>query len=254
MWREWKTEWIKVRYRKISLVLLAFLGLTLAWLAWIVRDGHPEEIADGYRWVLFNASVINTVLLPAMVAMLASRLYDTELKGNTFKLLCTMERPGRLFDMKLLMGVFYLGIYMAAELGAFFLLGRLLHFGNPLSARHILCFLAENYLVSIAVLLLQQVLSLFYENQIIPLAAGLFGSFVGLFAWFFEGSFFRRFFLWGYYPLLMFLGSTWDEDTRIMSFYDIPVDKSALATLLAVVAAGYFAGKYLFVKHAPGCR
>lgn len=253
MWREWKTEWMKVRYRRIGLILLAFLGLIFLWMAWVVRDGHPEELADGYRWAVTNLAIMNTVFMPTMTAMLGSRLCDAELKGNTLKLLCTMERPGRLYDMKLLMGACYLFLYTVAELGLLVIFGKLFGFGQFLTARNFLYFWVENYLVSFAVLLLQQVLSFFFENQIFPLAAGLLGSFVGLFAWFLSGNV-RRLFLWSYYSLLAYIQSDWNEETRIMSFHDTPLDWTALVTLIIVIILGYTAGKRLFVKRTPGCR
>ena len=91
MLREWKTEWMKLRRRKAGLLILAFLGFTFVWCAWVVSDADLQDLADGYRWILSNLSIINTILLPTMLAMLASRLCDMEIKGNTLKLICTME-------------------------------------------------------------------------------------------------------------------------------------------------------------------
>ena len=117
MRREWKCEWMKVRYRKIGLILSAFLGIIILWIVWAVRDAPPEEIWDGYRMSFLQISLIDTILMPTMIAMLASRLCDAEVKGDMLKLLCTMEQKGRLFDMKLLMGSVYLAVFVAAELG-----------------------------------------------------------------------------------------------------------------------------------------
>lgn len=248
MLRAWKTEWIKVRRRWIPMVLLGFLGMTFLWIAWVVRSGKPEEIEDGYRWVLTNLGMINTVLMPTMTAMLASRLCDAEVKGNTIKLLCTMEKKGSLFDMKLLTGACYLAVYMAAELAALLCLGMGMGFGNPLGFNHVCGFLAQNFLVSFGILIFQEVLSFFYENQIIPLSAGLLGSFLGLFSWFLPKGILHRVLIWGYYCLLAYLGSTWEEETRIMYFYDVPVDRTALFSLLLMLALGYLLGKYLFLR------
>ena len=55
MRREWKCEWMKVRYRKIGLILSAFLGIIILWIVWAVRDAPPEEIWDGYRSVTSSA-------------------------------------------------------------------------------------------------------------------------------------------------------------------------------------------------------
>lgn len=253
MWREWKTEWMKVRYRKIGLLLLAFLALTFLWIVWAIRDAHLEELLDGYRWVFVNVSMINTILLPTMTSMLASRLCDAELKGNTLKLLYTMERSGRLFDMKLLMGACYLFFYVAAELVLFFVFGKMYHFGQPLSLRHVLYFLVQNYLVTLAIYLLQQVLSFFFENQIVPLAAGLFGSFVGLFAWYLPRNPLGWFLPWNYYSLLGFVSYHWNEETRILHFYDVPFHTTAFGVLLMMLVLGYILGKGLFLKRSPGC-
>ena len=75
--------------------------------------------------------------------------------------------------------------------------------------RHVLYFMLQNVTVSLVVYLLQVMLSFRFENQIIPLAAGLFGSFIGLFSWFFpDTSLFRWIFVWGHYSLLHFIGNT----------------------------------------------
>ena len=87
MLREWKTEWMKLKRRKAGLLWLAFLGFTFLWIGWVVSDADAADLADGYRWMFSNLSLINTILLPTMLAMLASRLCDMEIKGNTLKLL-----------------------------------------------------------------------------------------------------------------------------------------------------------------------
>ena len=115
MLREWKTEWMKLRRRKVELLLLAFLGFTFLWCAWILSDADAEALEDGYRWIFSNLSIINTILLPTMLAMLASRICDMEIKGNTLKLICTMENKGRLFDMKFLTGSLYLILYISEQ-------------------------------------------------------------------------------------------------------------------------------------------
>ena len=249
MVREWKTEWMKLRRRKAGLLLLAFLGFTFAWCAWILSDADAEDLTDGYRWIFSNLSIINTILLPTLLAMLASRLCDMEIKGNTLKLICTMERKGRLFDMKFLTGGLYLLLYIGAELLLLYAGGRIYGFGEPMQLRHVLYFLIQNVTVSLVIYLLQMMLSFRFENQIIPLAAGLFGSFIGLFSWFFpETSLFRWIFVWGHYSLLHFIGNSWDETTRITTFYDVEPNWAALCLVLALLAGGYLAGRQLFVR------
>lgn len=249
MWREWKTEWMKVRYRKIGLIVLAFLGLIVLWIAWILSRNDAEQLQDGYEMLFMNLSLIDTILMPTMIAMLGSRLCDAEVKGDTLKLLCTMEKKGRLFDMKLLTGASYLAVFVLLQAVQIFLTGRL--YGFPGTAKPVwyVYFVLQIYTVSMLVLLLQVVLSFFFENQILPLAAGLFGSFVGLFSWFFPNRHPLKFlFLWAYYSELCFMGQDWDRETRISTFYDVPFPFPVLCLLLALLLAGYLAGKQLFLR------
>ncbi len=249
MWREWKTEWMKVRYRRIGLILLAFLGLIVLWVAWILSRQDTEQLQDGYQMLFMNLPLIDTILLPTMIAMLGSRLCDAEVKGDTLKLLCTLEEKGRLFDMKLLTGAFYLAVFVLAQALQIFLTGRLYGFPGTAEPVWYLYFALEVYPVSMAILLLQVVLSFHFENQILPLAAGLFGSFVGLFSWFFpSGNPVKLLFLWAWYSELCFIGQDWDEVTRISTFYDVPFPYPVLCLLLAVLAAGYAAGKWMLLR------
>lgn len=248
MIREWKTEWMKVRYRKIGLMLLAFLGIVFLWSLWGIQDVSEDQIRDGYRMLFLQIPLIDTILLPIMIAMLASRLCDAEVKGDTLKLLCTMERKGRLFDMKLLMGAVYLGLFMGAEILFILGTGQIMGYERPLEPRHMVFFVLEVYVVSLAVYLLQQVLSFFFENQIIPLAVGILGSFIGLFAWFFPGNPMRKLLIWGFYSQLGFINYTWDETTRITTYYNVPFDTGSFILLLVILAVGYAVGKILFLR------
>ena len=252
MLREWKTEWLKVRRRRIGLVPAAFLLFTFLWLSWAVQSAHMESSKDSWMWLLMCLSLIDTILMPTMIAMIASRLCDVELKGNTWKLLCTMERKGRLFDMKLLTGAVYVGGYVAAELVMMFAFAGLHGFAGGMTLRHLVCFLLQCGLVSLGVLLVQMLLSLFSTNQIFPLAVGLAGSFLGLFSWFLSSPLWRPV-LWAYYNLLVYIGQYWDQGSRIVSYYERPLDWSAVITLLVALPLGYILGRQLFIRRTPGC-
>lgn len=249
MRREWKTEWIKLRYRRVGLTVLAFLGLIILWIVWILSRNDVKELEDGYQMLFMNLPLIDTILMPTMIAMLGSRLCDAEVKGDTLKLLCTMEKKSRLFDMKLLTGAFYLAVFVLAQAVQIFLTGRLYGFSGTAKPVWYVYFVLQIYTVSMLILLLQVVLSFFFENQILPLAAGLFGSFVGLFSWFFPNSNpLKLLFLWAYYSQLGFMAQDWDETTRISTFYDVPFPFPVWCLVLVLFLAGYLAGKQLFLR------
>lgn len=248
MLREWKTEWMKVRYRKIGLLLAAFLALIFLWIAWAFHGNGGDQLRDGYRILFMQLPLIDTILMPTMLAMLASRLCDAEVKGDMLKLLCTLERKGRLFDMKLLMGAYYLACFLLVEIGMIFLLSMIYQFTSPLSMAQLFYFVLQIYPVSFTIFLLQVVLSFFFENQILPLAAGLFGSFVGLFSWFFADGIAKKFLLWGYYSELCFIYMDWDKESRAVTYYDMDFDVLSFGILIVVLIVGYFVGKGLFMR------
>jgi hypothetical protein len=75
--------------------------------------------------------------------------------------------------------------------------------------------------VNLVLLLIQQILSLLFSNQLIPLITGLLGAFFGLFSLFFPQGF-QKLLPWGYYGVLMFVGLDWDPATRIGNYLSCP--------------------------------
>jgi len=101
--------------------------------------------------------------------------------------------------------------------------------------------------VSFVIYALQQGLSLWFVNQAVPLAVGIFGSFVGLFALFFP-QWVQRCVIWGYYGVLIQAGMNWDPVTRATEFYWVqtqPLEFGLLALWMIVVLA---VGRGLFVR------
>ena len=170
--------------------------------------------------------MIHTILAPTMLAMLASRLCDAEVKGDTLKLLCTLEHKGRLFDMKLLMGACYLALFVFAEVGILFIQGAIYHFQRPLEPVQILFFVLQIYLVSFAIFLLQVVLSL----------------------WFFANGIGKLVLIWAYYSQLCFVAFDWEKETRVITYYNKPFDVFSFALLIVLLVAGYVIGKSLFLR------
>ena len=83
--------------------------------------------------------------------------------------------------------------------------------------------------------------------QAVPLAVGIFGSFVGLFALFFP-QWVQRCVIWGYYGVLIQAGMNWDPVTRATEFYWVqtrPLEFGLLALWMIVVLA---VGRGLFVR------
>jgi len=186
-------------------------------------------------------------MMPVIAAVVASRLCDIEHKGQTFKLLNTVMSAQRLFAAKFLYGALYLFSAVLLQLIVIVSVGCAVGFvGNPPPDK-LFYYLLFTTAVNLTILLMQQVLSLLFKNQMIPLSVGIIGSFAGIFIMYFPQSL-ERFLLWGYYGVLMFVGMDWDKATRITDFYYVPVDWAGFIALIIIFCSIYIIGRTLFVR------
>lgn len=58
--------------------------------------------------MLYNLPLVSVIMMPTIMSVLASRLADVEHKGNTYKLLNTLRRPGALYHAKVLCGTLFI--------------------------------------------------------------------------------------------------------------------------------------------------
>ncbi len=147
---------------------------------------------------LYQFPILNSIMMPVMAAVVASRLCDIEHKGQTLKLLHTVMPAGRLFAAKFLCGAQYMLTAALLQIIAIVIAGLVVGFEGSPPLDKLLYYLLFTTAVNVTILLLQQVLSLLFRNQMIPLTVGIIGSFAGLFIMFFPQNL-GRFLLWGYY-------------------------------------------------------
>ena len=87
-----RAELQKAHRRHDLALCLLIPGIVVLWVGGLA-PADPEELANGYSALLYSLPVIEAILMPVMMAVLASRLWDMEIKGNTAKLLYTLQLP-----------------------------------------------------------------------------------------------------------------------------------------------------------------
>jgi hypothetical protein len=102
-------------------------------------------------------------------------------------------------------------------------------------------------MVNMTLLLLQQILSLQFSNQMVSLSVGLLGGVVAIFL-FYLPKVFSNFFLWGYYAVLTFIDMDWNPATRIVNYYYRPENWPAFFLLAGVFFGMYIIGRRLFIR------
>ena len=240
-------EFYKCRRRKILLVCLGLLAAQLLWFGVYFTRLDSEEIAQGWQMLLYNLALIDAIMLPLAVSVLASRNCEAEHKGATLKLLETIITPGSLYRAKLCWGAAVLAAVLIVRIPLFAGLGLFAGLSAPVPWGRFLLFTAISWAVSMTVYLLQQGLSLRFANQAVPLVCGIFGSFVGLMSMLFP-PWVQRCFPWSYYGVLSLAGMDWDAQSRISTMYwrwPEPVDFLLLALWCILF---WRIGRTLFVR------
>ena len=245
--RELKAEAMKEKGKRNSLVPLSFLVLVFFWTLFLLKGIKPEELPFGYSSLLYQYPVMNAILIPLMVSVTASRICDMEVKGDTMKILFTLEKRGHFFDCKFLMGMKYLFIFFIGQTALIPVFGKLFSFTQKLPLKQLPLFFISSLSVGTALLLLQEILSLFSHNQILPLIVGLAGSFLGLFSLFFPENI-MRLVLWGYFAIFSTTGMNWDKTTRISTYYEIPFPIFTFFLFLIFCAAAFLLCRTLIQK------
>jgi len=157
--RQMRAEKLKARNKKAVLVPLGFLAFDFLWAIWQVSSMDPGELPDGYMMFFYQLPTMNVILLPLMISVIASRICDMEVKGDTMKLLFTLQKRTGFFDCKYLTCMKYLLVFVAGQGIMLPVLGNVYHFGRlklSLLFLHMLVTLA----VSAVILCIQQFLSL----------------------------------------------------------------------------------------------
>ena len=113
----------KARRRHDLLICLAVPVVVYLWAGAEAPTG-ADELANAYSALLFALPVLNAILMPIVMALIASRLWDMEVKGSTTKLLYTLQSRRSLFAGKALLGTGEVLLMVTLEMAVSILLGR----------------------------------------------------------------------------------------------------------------------------------
>ena len=172
-------EWQKARRRHDLVLCLTFAVILYLWLGSTAPTGQ-DELANAYSALFFGAPIINTILLPVLMAVLASRLWDVEVKGYTAKLLYTLQSRRSLFFGKAVFGLGEIVLMVALEAAVLLLLGHTQGYTEAFPAGQFaylnLCTLTVCTMLYFSELLL----ALWFSNPLPAVCVGIIGALLGL--------------------------------------------------------------------------
>lgn len=240
-------EFYKARHKHYGLIAAAMAGIPALWLVWAMRNMDAYDLAQGYRECLYQFPILNSIVLPVMIAVLVSRMCDIEHKGGALKVLFTMQPSGTLFNAKFICTGVYLAVAIGIQIVVILLMGHLKGFGDTLPIMPFVLYFISQLLCSLFLALLIQILALRYVNQFIPLAGGLITGFLGLMAMFFP-AWVMRLVPSAYYGLLSTVNMDWNQAERIVTYYQVPFPIADSAVLVAALGILYWLGRKNFSK------
>ena len=233
-----KSFWVELQkaHRRHDLLLCLLVpAIIVLWVGGL-QQSSPDELANAYSALFYSYPVIEAILLPVTMAVLASRLWDMEVKGSTAKLLYTLQSRRSLFAGKALFGALEVLIMTAVEMGMIPLLGRVHGYTEVLSVPQ-LCYLTVCTLaVDLMLFFGEFLIMLWCGNPIPALCVGIVGALVGLFSAFMP-PIVSYFVPWGYYiPLGAYEVANWDQATHTVTYGTRPYNWGLLVFTLALGA------------------
>ena len=236
----------KARRRHDLLICLAVPVVVYLWAGAAAPTG-ADELANAYSALLFALPVLNAILMPIVMALIASRLWDMEVKGSTTKLLYTLQSRRSLFAGKALLGTGEVLLMVTLDMAVSILLGRVQGYTEAFPAEPFvytgICTLAVDVMLFFSELLLM----LIFDNPLPALCVGIVGALIGLFSAFMP-PLVSYFVPWGYFvPLSCYEVSYWDQATHTVTYGLRPYSWGLLA-FTVVLAAALFAAAWRMMR------
>ena len=247
--KPFKLELVKNRIPVLILLTFFFLAINFVWCSFGLRTASDSQRQWGWMMLLYEMPILNAILAPSFVAVLASRIADVEHKGETLKLLYTLQSRSSLYHAKLALGAIFCLLLCIGQALVVVLTGAVFHFEHVAPLDKIALYFFFSLLVTFASYILQLNLSLFIRNQMVSLCIGIIGSFCGLFLMFLnQYPVLQHVVLWtNYVTLTLSLISEYDAKTRYISYAWCNVNPWGLLSVAIWMVVLYLIGRRLCV-------
>lgn len=208
----------KARRRHDLLICLLMPVIIILWAGGLRGTADPEELASGYSALFYSIPVINSLVLPVFMAVLASRLWDMEIKGSTCKLLYTLQSRRSLFIGKVWFGVTEVLLVTVTETLAVLLTGSIQAYTQKLPVGQLLYLAVCTLTVELMLFFGELLVMLVWKNPLPALSVGIVGALLGLFSAFLPPVV-SYFVPSGYFiPLGAYVVANWDKATHTVTY------------------------------------
>ncbi|MFA9464968.1 MAG: ABC transporter permease [Velocimicrobium sp.] len=248
--KQLKLEFIKNKLSFLILITALFLAFNFIWSSYGLRTASASEKHWGFMMILYQMPILNAILSPCYVAVIASRIADVEHKGETLKLLYTLQSRASLYHAKLGLGALLSLLLSIGQALIVICIGLMFHFENAIPFDKIALYFLLSFFVTFASYILQLNLSLLIRNQMVSLSIGVIGSFCGLFMMFLnQFPLLQYIVLWtNYVTLTLSELSKYDSKTRYIEYAWRSLNPWGLLSVALWILVLYVTGRHLFNK------
>ena len=234
----------KARRRHDLLICLAVPVVVYLWAGAAAPTG-ADELANAYSALLFALPVLNAILMPIVMALIASRLWDMEVKGSTTKLLYTLQSRRSLFAAKAALGLAEIFLIVTLEAAGAPLIGHLQHYTQPYPAAGQAAYLwGCTFAVDCMIFFSELLLTVLLANPLPALCVGILGTLLGLFSAFMP-AWVGYFVPWGYFiPLNTYRIADWDQASKVVTYMIVPFQWPLLVATVVLAGILFFAAWY----------
>lgn len=243
-----------MRHRYVFLTSLAIVAAGLVFSLYGNYSGTNADfiMKNGWVMMLYQLPLANGIFFPIMATVVASRLADAEHKASAFKHLFTLEKRGRIYDAKLIIGLLLMLICVLIYWAVVLVFGKAIGFEGAPPMMLYLRYLGCTALSTAVIYIFQHGLSMLFKNQAVSFFTGVIGTFAGLFSMFLpQLPLLRQLLPWGFYGAMQFVGLFgWTKETRYAdAYFEIMPVEPYVYIIAAVYAILFYAvGKYLFCR------
>ena len=132
-----KAEQMKHRHRKLLLLPVILLLFEFIWAVWSLDPKKPSDLVQGYLSSFYLFPIINSLIYPIFLAVLTNRICDMEIKGDTLKLLYTLEDKKTFYNCKYFMALKYIVLTSAGTCLIPWIVGKMYRFTASAGSLHL---------------------------------------------------------------------------------------------------------------------
>lgn len=234
----------KTKRHVMWLVMAALLAVQCLWF--IYAEGDNKDLVQGWLILLYNFPLMNSIMVPTFIAMVASRLIDIEHKGSGWKLLETMQSKFSIYFGKVIYGFCYLFCFSVFQLLMMITLGFFFGYHGSPDIWAVVLYFVQTFTISFILFLLQMIIAILFSNQAVSLCVGICGSMAGLFLMFMPWNLLKSIIPWGHFGAAMVVGMDWNEATRECTYYYASRQNHVLIFIILWLIALLYGGWVLF--------